>query len=105
MNKGSFDWNKFNLEFNAKLDAKYLPKLERLKEEFKLLPLKQELLAYISSFISWIDLSNEWFLKSRDLKASHEEQKLNSIIYKFYRARASLILEKLSNLPKELQNG
>lgn len=105
-NNNTFNWDKFNSEFNDKLDAKYLPKLKQIEEEFKLLPLKQELLSHIESFISWLDLSNEWFLKSRDLKVSDEERKLNSVIYEFYKIRADLILQELSDfLPKELQNG
>ncbi len=81
-------------------------KIARLDKEAKLLLLKKETLAYIESFISWIDLSNEWFLKSRDLSLSEEERKLNSVIYEFYKARSDLILEELSDfLPQELQNG
>lgn len=106
VNNHTFNWDEFNAEFNAKLDAKYLPKIELLEREAELIPIKQDTLAYIESFISWLDLSNEWFLKSRDLKVSEEERKLNLVIYEFYKTRADLILEKLSDfLPKEFQNG
>lgn len=106
VNNHTLNWDKFNAEFNAKLDAKFLPKIELLEREAKLIPIKQDTLAHIESFISWFDLSNEWFLKSRNLKVSDEERKLNLVIYEFYKARSDLILEKLSDfLPKELQSG
>lgn len=93
-------------EADRKRDEEAKQKLALLDKEAKLLPLKRELLAHIESFIQWIDLSNEWFLKSRDLRLTDEERKLNLVIYEFYKKRSDLILKELSDfLPKEFQNG
>lgn len=91
-------------EADRRRDDEAKKKLAQLDKEAKLLPLKRELLAHIESFIQWIDLSNEWFLKSRDLKITDEERKLNLVIYEFYKKRSDLILKELSDfLPKELR--
>ena len=99
-------YKEFEDRFNQEQDLKFGKKLEQLKREEPLIPIKQEILRHADSFISWLDLSNEWFLKFRDLKASDEERKLNLVIYEFYKARADLILKELSDfLPMEAKNG
>lgn len=105
-NQNYYDFEERWALIEEQKDAEAKLKIERLNKEAKLIPLKQEIISHIDSFISWLDLSNEWFLKSRDLKLSDEERKLNLVIYGFYEARAGLILEELFDfLPKELQNG
>lgn len=94
------------VKIQAQKEIEARVKMAQLDKEAKLIPLKQELIAHIQSIIAWLDLSNEWFLKSRDSKINNEEQKLNKLIYEFYKSRADLILEQLTDfLPKEALNG
>lgn len=109
MESKSTSWEEFEERFAKLQEKKAIEakiKIEKLNNQAKLLPLKNELLKHIHNLIRWLDLSNEWFIKSRDLSVSKEEQKLNEVIYEFYKKRSDLILEELVDfLPKEVLDG
>lgn len=96
-NQSYIDFEKRWEQIQEQKEIESRTKIAQLDKEAKLLPLKIELLSYIDDFIRILDLSNEWFLRSR-FEKDPEKKKLAQIIWKFYDKRANLIVSELEGV-------
>ncbi|RJQ27957.1 hypothetical protein C4577_00390 [Candidatus Parcubacteria bacterium] len=87
------EYKRFSQEFEDKQELQRCLRIDQLNRETKLLPIKTEILSYIDDFIRILDLSNEWFLRSR-FEKDQEKKKLAQVVWEFYDKRADLIVSE-----------